>query len=338
MNKYIRTGSIDLYTWLVNLITFSRILILLFAIQFRNPIFLLFTITWAAFSDFLDGFLSRKLNCISNFGRQFDQLADKAVTVFFFLLLYFNEEIDSWFIIMFFIREILILPGRELGLFSKDSNFTGKLKTVLVYLFIIIIYFNLNFVFIPQLIFLAFKNVFQFTIILVSFISLYQSFLFPKKKIITHYISIMFGSGMYSAFLVKKMPGTITSLLFMIGLYLFKDIAFDFKMSIFVFAFLSHFILYKWFAAWADEQDPSNYTLDEVIAVLFFWLFPFHSNLSWVSGFLLFRFFDIFKPLGISYLERTRLLSSEVKVLADDLLAIFYTIISISLIEKPFIL
>jgi len=141
---------------------------------------------------------------------------------------------------------------------------------------------------------------------------------------------------MYSSFLIKKMPGTITSLLFMGGLYLFKDIAFVIKMSIFVFAFTSHFILYKWFAAWADEQDPSIYTLDEVIALLVFWLIPFHADLSWILGFLLFRFFDILKPFGISNLERARLFSPEMRVLADDLLAIVYTIISIYSIEKLF--
>lgn len=300
--------------------------------------FLLFSISWAAFSDFLDGFLSRKLNCVSDFGRQFDQVADKVVTVFFFLLLYFNQSIDAWFIILFFTRELLVLSGRRVEIFSKDSNFMGKLKTVLVYSFIILIYLNINFKFISLVNFPTLKNVFQLTIILVSFISLYQSFLFEKKNLISHYTSIMFGSGLYTAFLLKKMPGTMTSLLFMGGLYFFKDTAFDIKMSIFVFAFLSHFSFYGWFAAWACEEDPSIYTLDEVIALLFFWLFSFHSDLSWITGFLLFRFFDILKPLGISNLERTRLLSPQVRVLADDLLAIFYTIISICFIEKLFIL
>lgn len=338
MNKNIRTRNIDLQTWLVNSITFSRIVILFFAIQFRNPFFLLFVISWAAFSDFLDGFLSRKLNCTSNFGRQFDQVADKAVTVFFFLLLYFNQEIDAWFIILFFIREMVMLPGRSFGLFSKDSNFMGKLKTVLVYFFIILIYVNMNFMFMVQHDFATIRNVFQFAIILVSFISLYQSFLFSMKYLITHYTSLMLGSGIYSAFLVRKMPGTITSLLFMGAFYCLRDIAFDIKLSICVVAFLAHFSLFKRFAKWADDQDPSIYTLDEVIALMVFWLLPFHSNLSWILGFLLFRFFDILKPLGISNLERATVFSTEMRVLADDLLAIVYTIISIYFIEKLFIL
>jgi phosphatidylglycerophosphatase A len=182
------------------------------------------------------------------------------------------------------------------------------------------------------------KNVFQFAIILVSYISLYQSFLFSKKNFITHHASIMLGSGLYSAFLIKKMPGTITSLLFMGALYFFKDTAFNIKLSICIVAFLSHFGLYKSFAVWVDNQDPSIYTLDEVIALLVFWLIPFHADISWVLGFLLFRFFDILKPFGISNLERASLLSSEMKVLADDLLAIVYTIILIYLIEYFFVL
>lgn len=338
MNNDIRTSKIDLKTWLVNSITFSRIVILLFAVQFSNPLFLLFVISWAAFSDFLDGFLSRKLSCSSNFGRQFDQVADKVVTVFFFLLLYYIQELDAWFIILFFFREMLMIPGRGMGLFSKDSNFMGKLKTVLVYFLIILIYVNMNFMFMAQNDFATFKNVFQFVIILVSFISLYQSFVFSKKYLITHYTSIMFGSGIYSAFLVRKMPGTITSLLFMAALYSFKDIAFDIKSSFCIVAFLAHFSLFKHFAKWANDQDPSIYTLDEVIALMVFWLLPFHSDLSWILGFLFFRFFDILKPFGIGNLERAKVLSSEMKVLADDLLAIVYTIISIYFIEKLFIL
>ena len=338
MNNYIRTSKIDLKTWLVNSITFSRIVILLYAVQFSNPLFLLFVISWAAFSDFLDGFLSRKLNCSSNFGRQFDQVADKVVTVFFFLLLYFKQELDAWFIILFFLREMLMLPGRGVGLFSKVSNFMGKLKTVLVYFLIILIYVNMNFMFMAQHDFFTFRKVFQFAIILVSFISLYQSFLFSKKYLITQYTSIMFGSGIYSAFLVRKMPGTITSLLLTGSLYCLRDIAFDIKFSLCIVAFLAHFSLFKHFAKWADHQDPSVYTLDEVIALMVFWLLPVHSDLSWVLGFIFFRFFDILKPFGISNLEKATILSPEMKVLADDLLAIVYTIISIYFIEKLFIL
>lgn len=338
MNKEIRTSKIDLKTWLVNSITFSRIGILLLAVQFRNPLFMLFVISWAGFSDFLDGILSRKLNCSSNFGRQFDQVADKVVTVFFFLLLFYKQELDAWFIILFFLREMLMIPGRGMGLFSKDSNFMGKLKTVLVYLFILLIYGNMNFMFMAQHNFITIRNVFQFAIVLVSFISLYQSLLFSKKYLITHHTSIMFGSGIYSAFLVRKMPGTITSLLFMGALFCLNDIAFDIKLSICILAFLAHFSILKHFTLWADDQDPSIYTLDEVIALMVFWLLPIHSGISWVLGFIIFRFFDIFKPFGISNLESATRLSPELKVLADDLLAIVYTIISIYFIEKLFVL
>jgi len=324
-------------TWFVNFITFSRIAVLFFTVHFNHPMFLLFAISWAAFSDFLDGFLSRRLNCVTKFGRQFDQVADKVVTVYFFLLLYFNQEIHLWFIILFFAREMVILPGRALGLFSKDSNVLGKLKTILVYFFIIVIYLNMNFAFVAQEVFSAFKNMVQFTIIMVSLVSLYQSLLFPKKKYITHSTALMFGSGLYSSFLVKKMPGTITSLVFMAVFYLWKDIAFDIKLSIFAVALIAHFVLYKSFARWANEDDPSNYTLDEVLALMCFWLMPFNAGVIWILGFVLFRFYDILKPLGIRNLEKASALSPAMKVLADDLLAMVYTIISIYLFEKAFV-
>lgn len=336
MTKFSRPYIDTVKLSVVNSITFSRMGILFFASQSSNSLFLLFVAIWAAFSDFLDGYLSRKLNCITDFGRQFDQLADKAVTVFFFLLLYFSKEINLWFVLLFFSREILILIGRKLGWVSKDSNFLGKLKTFLTYAFIISVYFNSSFVVVEKKNFYDFESGFQLVILFVSFLSLYQSLIFSSKKIITHRSSIFLGSGFYSSFLNKKMPGTISSLFFMGLCFLSNDISLGIKISIFITSFLLHFYLYNAYVVWAKKEDPSSYTFDEMVAVLFFWLMPFSLGLTWVFGFLFFRFFDILKPLGIRYLESAPILSPKMQVLADDLLAIIYTIILTYLFETAF--
>ena len=338
MTKISRTQNSIAKIGVVNFITFSRIGILFFAIKFSNPFFLLFVSSWAAFSDFLDGYLSRKFDCITDFGRQFDQVADKAFTIFFFLLLYSHQEIHLWFILMFFAREIMIMVGRELGWFSKHSNFLGKLKIFLVYAFIIAVYFNTSFQILGKTDLYVFKNTFEYVILLVSFLSLYQSLISPKKNTISHRFSIFLGSGFYSSFWIKKMPGTISTLFFMGLCFMFKETALDIKISIFIAASLFHFYLYKSYVDWSKKEDPSSYTLDELVAVLFFWLLPFSLPLSWVFGFLVFRFFDILKPFGIRYLERDPMLSPAMQVLADDLLAIFYTIILTYFFETAFIL
>lgn len=69
-------------------------------------------------------------------------------------------------------------------------------------------------------------------------------------------------------------------------------------------------------------HDPPQIVLDEVVGCL--WAF-YGISLTWkklVIGFLLFRFFDIFKPLGIDYLQK---LPRAWGILADDIVAGLYT-------------
>jgi phosphatidylglycerophosphatase A len=81
------------------------------------------------------------------------------------------------------------------------------------------------------------------------------------------------------------------------------------------------------------EKDPRKANLDELVAIpLCFWpaefilsIFsrpPINSYLWLASGFLLFRLFDIFKPLGIKKLE---FLPRGCGIVADDLAAALAT-------------
>ncbi len=74
------TGRLGLWNP-ANLLTFSRLLLgiaalLLFELQVISPTTTLVMIFIAASTDF-DGFLARRLNCTSDFGRFFDPVADK---------------------------------------------------------------------------------------------------------------------------------------------------------------------------------------------------------------------------------------------------------------------
>ena len=72
-----------------------------------------------------------------------------------------------------------------------------------------------------------------------------------------------------------------------------------------------------------DEKDSKKIIIDEFIgfyvAVLFLPKTPGFA----IAAFLLFRFFDILKPLFISKLEKT--LSNGLGIMADDILAGIYT-------------
>jgi phosphatidylglycerophosphatase A len=78
------------------------------------------------------------------------------------------------------------------------------------------------------------------------------------------------------------------------------------------------------------ETDPHYIISDEMIAsLLLVWLIPLSFGYFLLTC-LLFRLFDIVKPLGIKQSEK---LSGSYGIIADDLLAGFYTLIIIRLIQ-----
>ncbi|NBC04603.1 MAG: phosphatidylglycerophosphatase A [Bacteroidetes bacterium] len=83
-------------------------------------------------------------------------------------------------------------------------------------------------------------------------------------------------------------------------------------------------------------EDPSQFVMDECAGqILAMMALPLSGNLNTdlqylTAVFLLFRFFDIVKPLGIN---RLQLLEGKIGILADDLLAGLYALICIKLSE-----
>jgi len=90
----------------------------------------------AGITDFLDGFLARKLNQITDLGKILDPVADKILVSFVALVMIITEMLPLWFFSVVIIRDILILAG---GLYLKKkyklilpSNFEGKATFVLI--------------------------------------------------------------------------------------------------------------------------------------------------------------------------------------------------------------
>ncbi len=88
----------------------------------------------ACITDAVDGFVARKFNLISNFGKFFDPLADKILVSAAMICLVELHLIDSIYLIIIISREFLITSLRLIAtLHNKviDANFLGKLKTIL---------------------------------------------------------------------------------------------------------------------------------------------------------------------------------------------------------------
>lgn len=86
--------------------------------------------TIAGITDFLDGYMARKLNQITELGKILDPIADKVFIGIIALVLVYLEIIPFWFFAMIIVRDLLILIG---GLYAQKkynyittSNFEGK--------------------------------------------------------------------------------------------------------------------------------------------------------------------------------------------------------------------
>ena len=97
-------------------------------------------LTISGLTDVLDGFIARKYNFITNFGKLVDPLADKATQVAILVTLALKDIIPMWILIVVFLKEFIMVDGASF-LYGKElvvsSKWFGKLSTVLFYLAIV---------------------------------------------------------------------------------------------------------------------------------------------------------------------------------------------------------
>lgn len=117
-------------------------------------------------------------------------------------------------------------------------------------------------------------------------------------------------------------PGTIGSL-FALVLFLLTDVSAYAHFSIIVLGALLGIHASTAAEKTLQEKDSKKIIIDEFIG-FYVSVFCLPKTLGFaIAAFLLFRFFDILKPLFISKLERT--LSGGTGIMADDILAGIYT-------------
>ncbi|QYX32335.1 CDP-diacylglycerol--glycerol-3-phosphate 3-phosphatidyltransferase [Sphaerospermopsis torques-reginae] len=119
-----------------NTITFSRLIgipFLLYGLYIPTPqakwicltIFLI-----AALTDWLDGYLARKLNQITDLGKFLDPLVDKLLVLAPLLVLVELGKIPGWGVFIILARELAIAGWRVNQTSISGANIWGKLKTV----------------------------------------------------------------------------------------------------------------------------------------------------------------------------------------------------------------
>ena len=86
--------------------------------------FALFLYVTACFSDFFDGYLARKFDIESNFGKFLDPIADKILIVALLIILLDNNKISGIFVyptLIIILREVIVSGLRDFFLHSSKN-------------------------------------------------------------------------------------------------------------------------------------------------------------------------------------------------------------------------
>lgn len=136
--------------------------------------------------------------------------------------------------------------------------------------------------------------------------------------------------------------GTALGLIFyVLFAYLFDIIEFETKSLNLNLLLIGLIIIFTWLGTWSARKlepewghDPGKIVIDETIGV---WITILFVPFSWTNvllAFVIFRFFDILKPLGIRAIDEK--LHSPFSVMLDDIVAGIYSAITLQVIVYYF--
>ena len=126
-----------------NILTIIRFILIPFIVYYitkEQYILSFIFLTISGLTDILDGFIARKFNFITNFGKLVDPLADKLTQIAILATLVILKIIPSWILFIVVLKEAIMIAGASF-LYGKElvvsSKWFGKLAIVLFYIAIV---------------------------------------------------------------------------------------------------------------------------------------------------------------------------------------------------------
>jgi CDP-diacylglycerol--glycerol-3-phosphate 3-phosphatidyltransferase len=109
--------------------------------------FLVFSI--ASLTDFLDGYVARKSNQITKFGKIADPLVDRIFIVSAIVALFIIGKIPLWIVLIFTVRDLFMIAGYKIIEIKAKTNisvtFIGKLSSAFLMIALIPLILNIQF-------------------------------------------------------------------------------------------------------------------------------------------------------------------------------------------------
>ena len=281
-------------------------------------------------SDYFDGWLARKYNMVSDFGKFIDPLTDKIIILAPLAAFSAVGAFSFWWIVPIFLREIIVTFCRTAWLMEGKSfgaESLGKWKFGLqVFLVSILLLASIA---LDYSVLEPFGKLVMFILpgllSLVIFLTLFSGITFLLNHR-TYFFSTAFAKFVLATGVgfLPKAPGTWGSALGFLIVFLVQINGWIFWVT-FAGLITAGYWAYKQ-AGDLGEKDPGFIVIDEVCGMFVTMMFiPLLGvSLTWSTalfGFLLFRIFDIWKPFPIRYLEK---IEGYWGVMADDLLAGLY--------------
>ena len=143
----------------------------------------------------------------------------------------------------------------------------------------------------------------------------------PAKMLLNpvHFFALGFGSG-----LTPKLPGTAGTLVGVLIFILIPDMSWIAYLVIVVCGFLFGIFCCGYTARILNAHDHHSIVWDEIIGYMIT-MFMVPKEWIWIlTGFILFRIFDILKPWPISFIDRR--IESGLGIMLDDAIAAFFSL------------